>query len=267
MSSATIRRIKNLALIGLIIGILGNGVLYLQGISPFNLTVVDQSYTAEAGTIQNLEVNSSIDNMIVKPSLDDQFHFRILGKVSHSPKTSEFEYKLTTDRDTLKFTLPENWKLQFGVAISNIHLEISVPKKLFKRISIKSSSGDITISDIQSEVIQLENSSGNIKTQNITGQLKLVTGSGDIRVDLNKLEQDLSFKTGSGTFKLNLLQAPLAIETNLTTKSGEIEQKLPNLLFKDSPDSEKQQSGVLGSNGFKVEGSTRSGDITIKVVK
>ena len=81
------------------------------------------------------------------------------------------------------------------------------------------------------------------------------------------MEQDLSFTTGSGDFKLTLTQSPLAIETNLSTIMGEIKQDLPHMLFKQSTFIETEQNGIIGVGGPIIKGSTKFGDIKIKLLE
>jgi hypothetical protein len=263
----TLKQISKLAWIGLIIGVIGNAVLFGMGISPFNPIVVDETYTAEAASIQELEVSSDSDDIEVKQSADEQFHFRLVGKTSHSSVPNEFNHQLTTENDKLKFTFNRIKMLQIGVIYNSVHLEVSIPKKKLKQLSITSNSGDIKIVDTESIQLSVTNSYGDIRLYNAGGKWTLINGSGDIYADMKAITDDISFKSTFGDFDLMIEQAPLAIQTNLHTNLGEIVQKLPNMLYKDPVGNESNQSGMIGMDGPKIEGSTSFGDISIKLAK
>ncbi|MDB5055090.1 MAG: hypothetical protein JWM44_3140 [Bacilli bacterium] len=299
-----IKKVAKIALVFLIIGIAGNIVLYAFGVSPFELKLeeLDQTFTSPSTDISNLEIDTSSEDIVLLESPDDQFHFHLAGKTSN-PKKYNNEHQITTKNQTLKFTLRDKNNFHFGIMYSNFRLEISIPKIKLNKIALESSSGNIQLSEMESQSLaansssgdihidhykgqlQAESSSGNIVLSTIsspmitavsssgdlnigdfTGQLKLDTSSGDINLDANEIHDNITFDMSSGDFKLFIHQPPQAIETDLSSSSGDITQNLPNLLYKDPNGQRNHKKGILGTGGPLIRGKTSSGDIRVSSV-
>jgi lia operon protein LiaG len=295
-----IKRIAKIAFAFLIIGIAGNIALYSFGVSPFNMKLedIDQSFTSASTNINNMEIDTSSEDIVLLESADDQFHFHLVGKTSNSKKYN-YGHQITTDNQTLKFTLRDKNIFHFGIMYNNFRLEVAIPKIKLNKITLDSSSGDIQLSEMESQslaansssgdihmdhykgqlqaetssgnivlssinspMITADSSSGDLKLSDFTGQLKLDTSSGDIILDANEIHDNITFDTSSGDFKLFIHQPPQAIETDLSSSSGDITQIMPNLLFKE-PGKQNHKKGILGSEGPLIRGETSSGDITI----
>ena len=134
--------------------------------------------------------------------------------------------------DALNISTKVDWNIfQFG--LRSIHFEITVPEDcdvqlnngsgrvilqgMSGNIRLRTGSGGIEARDLQGQ-IALKTGSGGIKASNLQGQVDIVTGSGGI--ESYGLNGQIAFKTGSGGVRI--YQSKLAGSSRFTTGSGGI---------------------------------------------
>lgn len=104
--------------------------------------------------------------------------------------------------------------VSFG--INNIARDIIVPEKLYQKISVKGTSGKLTIKDLEADKFDLKLTSGKIETNNLSGSdltTKLTSGAMDMVGEFENLDADVT----SGSINLDLNKAPSKMMVKLTS--------------------------------------------------
>ena len=131
----------------------------------------------------------------------------------------------------------------------NLKLDVSLPRKIFKAISVKSSSADITLSEgILTKYLKVKTLSGDLETNAVFKNIAVSTMSGDVNLWVDAI-QDISVK--------------------MSTISGDVSMKFNNIghvnIFMDSISGDvinchKEKGGFTAD----VDISSTSGDIRIR---
>jgi hypothetical protein len=113
--------------------------------------------------------------------------------------------------NTVTVSTQQGWNL-FGS--SDVDLDITVPSTT--EVDVQDNSGDITIDNVSGPV-KAHTGSGDIKANNLNGEVTLSTGSGDVHMD--GMSGQIQASTGSGSIKTSGVSG----QVTLSTGSGDIE--------------------------------------------
>lgn len=185
---------------------------------------IDEPFTS-------IEIDESSADVRVLISEDDSCVF----SYTNAPGVA---FKFRVDRGTLKISSTRDWtKTLFSSP--DIVLELRVPGKLYNKIDIELSSGDMHIQGLQAKEMELEASSGGIFTEGIeadelsadtsSGSIQLLRGSFDIGAELEASSGDiriedvtagkLEIDTSSGSITLARVDAQ---NTSIHSSSGDV---------------------------------------------
>lgn len=143
----------------------------------------------------------------------------------------------------------ERSKIHFGFFINpSMIYEIFIPKEYSKNINIKTVSGDIMVEDnISNQNLTLKSTSGDIKSTNtLTSTIDIQTVSGD--VDLEDVVGTTSIKTTSGDVKASNLEGDI----NIHTVSGDI--RISSLIGGTNIET---TSGDIKMNRFELQNASK----------
>ena len=152
----------------------------------------------------------------------------------------------------------------------SIDYEITAPRT--SQVKAYSGSGDIKASGVMAT--KLETGSGEIEANNLTGDIALQTGSGDINVEFAK-SGNVTAGTGSGNIKLANVQSGLKAETGsgdihisgqpmegwkTETGSGNIELEVGSAHL--TLDAESGSGDISAAQGISMSGSINKHHVT-----
>lgn len=83
-------------------------------------------------------------------------------------------------RNTVVITLPEN--VIEELVVSSDVSDVTISGQKIRSISVKESSADVILSDCEGDDIQIENTNGNVRLENITADLKAELQNGDLQL-------------------------------------------------------------------------------------
>jgi lia operon protein LiaG len=141
-------------------------------------------------------------------------------------------------------------------------LTVKVPEKMYKDISILTTSADISAENLTSEDVKLVATSGDIQAENVKGSssLQFKTTSGDIQ-SIHNEGKNIGLLAKSGDVLLEMDQPSYQIDFYGTSGEGEVH--VPGFQFEEK--SESRIKGRIGSNnGPTITVKTKSGDFTLK---
>lgn len=131
-------------------------------------------------------------------------------------------------------------------------------------VAMESSSGDQKVEELQADFSQFTSSSGEQWIDDLVGSAKATSTSGDITLAFRTFASDLEVHASSGDVYLSLTDAA-EFQLQAKASSGDIDCAFPLTL--DAQDSEIRDNRMIGSVGqgtHTVKVRTSSGDITIR---
>lgn len=194
--------------------------------SPESKIVLEEKY--DTNDVKEIKVNSISSDVYFKDSEDNT-----IKVVIYSGKD---DGKVNLVNDILEINKDE--KIKFCLfCLSREEIYVYLPKNMEQKVSIKTTSGDIEVKDLES--LDLETVSGDVNINQVKN-VNINTISGD--VEIKNILNTCNIKTTSGDININDLY--LKNNSFLESVSGNIE--------------------VIASNKFQVIASSTSGDIRVK---
>ena len=182
-----------------------------------------------------IEIYADTTDLIMQPSEYGMCRVEIL-------ETETVYHKVTVENGTLTIRKEDerNWRDHIGISAESFKISIFLPKSEFMSISVRESTGDITLQNLSVGTLEIKVSTGDTLLENLTCKTLLSTGStGDItlknvlcagKMDLTRSTGDIIFEnadageitvqTGTGSVKGSLLTGK---EFHALTTTGKIE--------------------------------------------
>lgn len=281
-------------------------VLYVTGTfvykSLFAMEEADEERVVDAGQIESINVKTSSANIKVTSGITDQIKVKMDGEINKKLKD---QYRLNVEEVNgqlvIEYLINENMVgIKFG-SENDINISILLPKKIYQKLHVTTSSGNIEIENTVADNIELTTTSGfqsligseikgdatiqsssgdivlegnttkefNIKTT--SGRIKtkalvsekgeIKTTSGDVTLNMSNVMKELQINTTSGNVEADYEKNPGSLRLVFEGESGKTDISLPGIMYEDK--SENSATGVLGegTNIFVVK--TTSGDFIV----
>lgn len=150
------------------------------------------------------------------------------------------------------------WKLdELSLNMGSGDMEISnIETNVFEH---DGSSGDLVVNGLTTKDGKVEISSGDVELSNYEGPLAGDLSSGELSVSMDSLKGDLNFNVSSGGVNLDLPD-DASFKLNGEASSGDISCNLP---LKDQKIEDGDISGVSGSGKYTIDVSVSSGNVDI----
>lgn len=245
----------------------------------FKETINDERII-QVENIEKIDVNTvSSDVKFFSEDRDDiKVHFE--GVVASSSKIILPELITENKNNTLSIQVKHKSMMKIGFFSSTIRVHVYIPKNYsgnldvstvsgdidlgyigdIKNANLKSVSGDMKAESLYTEKTTLKSTSGDMKVEDFSGELDSGTTSGDIYINVSKFDNNIYFKSVSGSIKAELPEnAEFYLESKTT--SGDIDCEFPISI--QGKLSDKRINGRVGNGENKITASTVSGDINI----
>lgn len=220
--------------------------------------------------IHKLSVELVPTDITIKESPDANVHVIIYGK-----KARQDKFSLNLQGGNLKIS--EKTKFCLGFCFFNEEVIIYLPKSFMKNIDLKTTSGDITISQDLNSNLDISSVSGDVYIKG-ANKIKGKTTSGDIEID-KALETELKTTSGditlgqSGNIYASSVSGDIDINdlivsgsAKIKTTSGDVEIDKINDAYVETETTSGEvtinNNNRKSNNTLKIE--TVSGDITVK---
>lgn len=190
------------------------------GFSIDTYTVTDKVNVNSNG-INHIKIDLSSTDVSLLPTNDDEITVELNGKNSKKLKRN-LKLEVQEKAGTLDISLngEDQIKFNIGVIIVDTSVDVYVPEKLYKSITVQTSSGDIDMKNLRAQDIYLKASSGEVRAENTLAEssFKIVTSSGDAHLKNNEAEE-FELVASSGELTANNQKSMKAV---FTTSSGDI---------------------------------------------
>lgn len=131
-------------------------------------------------------------------------------------------------------------------------------------VDMNTASGEVTLSGVSGE-IRASSASGTVKVRDAAGSVNASSASGDVEVELTRVDGDgdMNFSTASGNVHVRL---PSGIDATveMSTVSGDLETNFPIEVDKKKYGPGKRAHGQLGGGSRLLKISSASGDVSLK---
>jgi hypothetical protein len=246
--------VRNIALLVVFLVIVGTGVTF-WGLVTSRQTATLPEHVFHVVGHTRLIVNNTAGKIRIHPGQTDSIvvqgtkYARGLG-ASLNDVNVDYEQQ----GDTVSITTDENWNF---TSEEGVNMDITVPNTL--DLQVQNTSGSVEIEHITGN-IDARNVSGEIEASNLNGTIKLSSTSGGIHLD--NANGAMTLSTISGGIDANNIQ--LQGQSSLTSTSGGInfEGVLdPRGSYRMEAVSGGIKLALPASAAFKLDASTTSGDI------
>lgn len=242
-----------------------------------NLESIQESREFAIDDIDKIKLSTVSDDINIITEERPDIRIELSGKANKN----DIELLASREGDELKIEVKHKPRIYFGFhGDSELNLSLALPPEYNGDMEISNTSGDLDLSEINTEEFTFNTVSGNLSASSINAQkTKLDSISGDIKIE--KLSGDFDCKTISGDIELGypaftnnidiettsgstVLQLPANAGFMLESESvsGNIKCDFPITISEQSKG--KGLNGIVGKAANRIVFESVSGDLNIK---
>ncbi|MBA2174775.1 DUF4097 family beta strand repeat protein [Halobacillus locisalis] len=290
----------------IVLVVIGIGYLTLKSttnVFSSDLTTIDDQRSLSSKGIEKINVSTSSSDITIFEGAGDQIRIELSGELSHPKQVGELYVETRGDQLLIEFPKRDfKPSFSFGSVQNRTKLNVLVPEKTYETLTAHSSSGDINVSQLNLNNLDVSSSSGDqfIKDMELTGtatfhsssgriqthtvsaeQLTVKTSSGDIenkkvsaeRSESNSSSGDVEWldhepdtsitvRTSSGDTDISLLDDPLSTEVSFSSSSGEASISQEAFTYEEISD--HRVKGSVGDGEAHIDVTSSSGDFNLR---
>ena len=126
----------------------------------------------------------------------------------------------TEDKGTLHITQNDTFTMTlFSRSAQSAGVTITLPHRVYERISLSSSSGMIISENLTADTLEFSTKSGDMKLIGIDERASVRTESGEIHAEFSSFSSDMTLHAGAGDVKL-FMPEELSLYLEFFTESG-----------------------------------------------
>ncbi len=153
-----------------------------------------------------------------------------------------------------------------GLELENLDIKLSSGDLTAEDITaenakLSASSGEMELKKLKMEDLEVSLSSGSLEIDGFTGRLSGRLSSGSVDMKIDKLVDDIELRLSSGSVEIDFSENDLDAELELRTSSGDIEVDFPVLITDKQKDN--RLTGKVGNGKYKINITCSSGDISL----
>ncbi|GED67277.1 hypothetical protein BRE01_09790 [Brevibacillus reuszeri] len=152
--------------------------LSLAGCSSLEMEESKRQLELPMDSIEALDIQTESGDLIVKGD-EKATSIKVEATIKKSKSVPDEDITVTLEKDGNTAKLVSKTKGGFGVRITDITLNVTIPAKL--NVDVNDGSGDLDISNLAG-VLTIEDDSGDIKINDVSGEVVINDGSGDIKI-------------------------------------------------------------------------------------
>lgn len=159
--------------VGLLIAALG-----LTGCSSLEMVESKRQMELPVDSIEALDIQTESGDLIVKGD-EKATSIKVEATIKKSKSVPDDDIIVTLEQDGNTAKLVSETKGGFGVRITDLTLEVTIPTKL--NVNVNDGSGDVNIFNLAG-ALTIEDDSGDILIKDVSGELVIQDQSGDIKI-------------------------------------------------------------------------------------
>ena len=286
--------------------VIGIGYLTLKSttnVFSSDLTTIDDQRSLSSKGIESIDVSTSSSDVTISEGTGEEIKIELTGEVSNPKQVGELYVEAKGDQLFIEFP-KRDFKptFSFGFVQNRTKLKVLVPEKVYQNLTAYSSSGDIKVSQLSLNTLNVSSSSGDqsIEDMDMTGkatfhsssgriqthtisaeELTMKTSSGDIenqkvsaeRSESNSSSGDVEWldhepdtsitvRTSSGDTEISLLDDPLSTAISFSSSSGEASIEQDAFTYEEISD--HRVTGRVGDGEAHIDVTSSSGDFNLR---
>lgn len=233
---------KQFALIGVILFVIGLVGLALTSGSGFTSDTVEAEKTVTTEGVETVEIKMDVGRINIIESNVDDIHVHFEGNVAKNrlnfqanKKGNQVDIVAKSKRGFLSvpfinFNLNE--KRILNVTIPNDGVtkvvvigdvtEINVGTENVNELVATSDVGKISVEKFNGDLMTLRTDVGAVNVQNATGEIDIQTDTGNIALTMNEITEDIRLKSDVGKVSVVLNEVPKALSLDLDSDVGKV---------------------------------------------
>lgn len=240
-----------------------NGKISKKLKKKIELDVKESGKALKVGLRNENQIQFNIGVLIVDTDVTIFLPEKIYDSISLTTSSGDIKIQdLEGDGISLKANsgdiVAENSKAKETFIMDTSSGEITSKSNEADRFEMSASSGDLLIEDQKAIEAVLETSSGEMKLENIIGDLSAEASSGDIIVSNEEVTGNIHAETSSGDIKIDFAKKPASLAFEYRGSSGEGTIGLEDVAYDEK--TEHEIIGKIGSGKYKLKANTNSGD-------
>lgn len=208
-----------------IISFIGAGISVLLGglREDTSMRTVDVEKVYAADELESIDVLTISRDINLYKSNGSDIKVHLHGETNIAEESAHLVSELKGKRLVVK--IKRNEIISVGFApVDRVQLDLYIPADFYKNINLKSTSGEITVEELNLSRLEMKTISGNIDGNRLlTKSSDLETTSGNMM--LREFSGELKVKTISGNLYVDYKE--LNAGAHINTTSGDVELKLP----------------------------------------
>lgn len=246
------RNLTRLALLLIVIGVIGNVVLYMLGKSPFNLGEISTEQNVRMDQTTNVLIHTETGTVDVVPIKGHEIKANLEGKTTKQ-SLKDYRLDITQDQGQTRIEVVQDSKFRFFDIYTNLKLTIGIPETQLNQPQVVTDTGNIYVGSVLASEYRVISDTGSIKMDIKEGVINAETNTGAITASFVNISQNIRATSDTGDILIQTAEAPQALRTKLFADSGTIKVTLPNY-----------QDGYIGEGGPLVELISDTGNLEIK---
>ncbi|MDH4423912.1 MULTISPECIES: DUF4097 family beta strand repeat-containing protein [Bacillus cereus group] len=263
------KKILLVAIACIIVGVIGISQTYKKAVA--NVEAGNKEDVIKNEALKNVEVDLAAGDVVIQKSPDSSFYVKQTGDVRKQ------EIRIVEEGDALKIIGGRENGDSFDFSFYNFRFQtptvtIFVPERFYQEIKVKSSAGQIEISDVKSDRVRVETLAGEVELKHVTaknvegstkagevnfekviGKVTAKTASGDVEIIDHDSKYDLEASSTAGDIDITLLEKPQNAVISGQSAAGDV------TIF-----NEENRNVTIGNGSTKINGKTAAGDVTIE---
>lgn len=164
------------------------------------------------------------------------------------------------EQGTLRITEDDSFTLSlFSKSADNAHIRLYIPERNYERISLSTSSGNITSLNVTCESLELSTRSGYIHAAGADENTKIKNESGATYLSIDSIDGEMTVNGGKGNMIVDLFN-PLDVFVEFTTEGG----GCTSFNFYNDVKNRRGDAALLGGKGGSIlKINTTTGNLEI----
>ncbi|REJ17412.1 MAG: hypothetical protein C6W59_06830 [Paenibacillaceae bacterium] len=227
---------RKLIMIGLVligIAVIGNLVIYAIGVSPFNGVKINEERSVSAEGVSRIDVFSNAGDVRVV-SGGDEITVKMTGRTERMHKG---EYHLSVSEQGGRVVIEASRDLKrklISIYPDDYDLLVEIPDRLYEQLGISTEIANISAERVRAQHISMQAVHGDIKTAGLAGRIGARTDTGDIRLGVQAITDDIQAESLLGDIKLVTEEKPEKLALEMKTLIGERKVELPGTAIVES---------------------------------
>ncbi|MDF2925447.1 MAG: hypothetical protein K0R57_4361 [Paenibacillaceae bacterium] len=285
--------LKKIALVALacfVMGAVGLIMLYQNGAMDQLAVPVDIEKVIDGKKVQSFSISSTTAKITFVPSSGDELKIRLAGELPQVDLPfAGIEVKERGDSE-IQVQVNTTKKFMIGMDVNRIftfsrkmEVTVELPDKVYKNLKAQTDTGDLSVSPVAADTMELESDTGEITVQGFTGSkleassdtgtlrlanvsagLELRSNTGNIIVGLKRLTAPGALNTDTGDIRITMEQA-FPVGVDFRTDTGEVTATDNFAPFTADAKEKRKLQGKLDSGGPLIRARTDTGDIHIGI--